>query len=276
LEFLVVNYIPFSSLDINAFRGFENTLEILIMNYAKLEKVPHAICQLTILKNLDFKYDTNLKENDSSIIEPCGNTLLTDTDMYLHLDNNNLHNFPDVFLAFPSLTVLTAINNNFRYIDNSIIPPDAHLETIFLSNNLFERIPSALNKFKSLQNLYIDSNKIRAVESVDLYGLSNLTTLYLNDNPLAYINPDAFSHNPSLNELYLQNTQIDHVPQAVVGLSNLNELYLEGNLIDCTCEMTYLRHWNVSAVTEFSTQCASSTETIKTFVMTSLQSCPGA
>ncbi|XP_060593774.1 leucine-rich repeat transmembrane neuronal protein 3-like [Ruditapes philippinarum] len=120
LQTLTVKNIQFPHLDINAFHGFENTLTNLTLVSSKLEKVPYAVCHLSHLSSLTFRYDNNLQENKSSIFEPCGKKLSSLTS--LNLDSNNLHMFPNVFTLFPSITSLSLYNNKLQYIDITKIP----------------------------------------------------------------------------------------------------------------------------------------------------------
>ncbi|XP_053373956.1 decorin-like [Mercenaria mercenaria] len=300
---LQLNSNKINTIENNAFNGIENVTSNLRLNSNNLTTIPSAIGKLVNLEylyiysnplhsidssvmsnigrslihlnhltSLNFRYDTHLKENRSSIFEPCTGKLSTVTNLYL--DGNNLHVFPDVFTLFPSLTTLSLSSNKLEYIESSKLPSIARVTTIYLNNNLFERIPPALNRLKSLNILYIYNNNIKTIELADLSQLSMLTYLHLNNNPIVYISPTAFKHNLNLGTLYLQNTNLDHVPVAATYLTKLRNLYLSGRPIDCSCDMSYLKHWNATAVTNFNTKCASSTETIKTFVTNSLQSCP--
>lgn len=273
LHSLSVNHIPFSHLDIHAFHGFEQTLTYLSVKESKLGKVPFAICYLSHLSSFEFSYNSNLQENKSSILEPCSRKLTSATT--LKLDSNNLHIFPDMFSLFPSLTSVSLYNNKLQYIENSKVPSDSKLTFLSLQLNHFERIPYALNKLKSLRTIYILENHITTIETPDLAGLTSLMILNINRNPITYISPNAFGHNPYLSYIALEHTHLDHVPVAVTNVTSLAYFYLSGVPIDCTCDgMSYLKQWNVSTISTFKANCASSSETIKTYIMNALQACP--
>ncbi|XP_060555650.1 leucine-rich repeat-containing protein 57-like [Ruditapes philippinarum] len=273
LESLTVNQIQFPHLDINAFHGFEKTLKSLTLESSKLEKVPYAICNLSQLSSFDFRYNYHLQETKSSIFEPCGNKLLNVGSFYIAA--NNLNTFPDMFSLFPSLTYISAVANRHQYIDDTKIPFDSNVTGIHLSANMFDRIPYALNRMNRLTHVYLSQNRITTIEKPDLSNLTALTLLYLNGNPIKYIAVDAFKkNNIELSYLNLQNTHLDHVPTAVSSLAKLSTFILSGMPVDCTCDMSYLKHWNVSAVSTFTTKCAYTSETVKSFVMNSLQTCP--
>ncbi|XP_060559585.1 leucine-rich repeat protein soc-2 homolog [Ruditapes philippinarum] len=272
LENLTVNHIPFSHLDLYAFHGVESTLQLLQLDYSKLEKVPYAICQLSHLTSLYMRYNGNLQENKSSIFIPCGNEMVTVTT--LDLSRNGLYKFPDIFSLFPALTSLTLSFNNLQYIDYTKIKIDSKLTHLYLGENLFDRIPYALNKLKFLKTLRLSYNNIKTIDSPDLAGLHSLTELYLDINPVMFIAPDAFNHNVNLTRLNLYDTYLDHIPVAVTNLTKLSSIDFRRMPVDCTCDMTYLKQWNVSAIAEVLGICAFSSETIKHFVMNTLQSCP--
>lgn len=271
LSTLLVDSIPFSHLDKNVFHGLEHNLTELHIYYSNLEKVPDSICTLNNLQRLTILGNSLLNENGSSIFEQCSGPMLSVT--HIELSYDGLHTFPDVFSLFPSLVSLIMNNNTFEFIDSALIPTNYKVYTINLNSNMLQRIPSALKNFKSLTTIELQSNNIRTVEGNDLNGFFLLAYLDLSHNPLVYISTDAFSSTKKLGTLDLRDTHLDHVPAAVTQLSNLRYLILSGRPISCTCDNSYLKHWDVNAVYTFTTQCASSNQTIKHYVTTTLQSC---
>ncbi|XP_060569099.1 leucine-rich repeat protein soc-2 homolog [Ruditapes philippinarum] len=271
LQSLTINHIPFSHMDVNAFQGVNHTLKTLYLEYSKLEKMPLSICRLSNLSLLSFTYDSYLKENKSSILMSCGCKLPSVTRLYLH--SNSLHTFPDIFALFPSLTLLHMLGNNLQYIDYEKIPNNSNLTNLLLTNNLFDRVPYALNRLKFLKSLSLDGNNIKTIDTPDLVGLHSLTYLGISSNPIMFIAPDAFKHNVNLRHLRLYNTHLKHIPVAVTTLTKLFEIDLDGMSIECTCDMSYLKHWNVSTI-DIEGNCPFSSESIKYFIMHSLQSCP--
>lgn len=272
LENLTANHIPFSHLDMYAFHGVESTLQLLQLEYSKLEKVPYAICHLNHLTSLYIRDNDYLKENDSSIFIPCNKEMVSVTT--LDLSRNGLYKFPDIFSLFPALTSLTLSFNNLKYIDYTKIKIDSKLTHLYLGENLFDRIPYALNRLKFLKTLSLRYNNIKTIDSPDLAGLYSLTGLYLDNNPVMFIAPDAFNHNVNLTRLNLYDTYLDHIPVAVTNLTKLSSIDFRRMPVDCTCDMSYLKQWNVSAIAKIFGTCSFSSETIKHFVMNSLQSCP--
>ncbi|XP_060555649.1 leucine-rich repeat transmembrane neuronal protein 3-like [Ruditapes philippinarum] len=200
LQTLTVDNIQFPHLAINAFDGFENTLTSLSLKYYRLEKVPNAICHLSHLSELTIVYSYNLQKNMTPIFEPCGKELSSVTSLTLYA--NDLHTFPNITL-FPSLTLLNLNSNRLQNIDITKIPLHSKLATIDLEFNLLERIPDALNRLKSLQSLSFSSNKIMTIKTSDLAGLSSLTFLRVFDNPITYVEPEAFKDNFNLHHLDL-------------------------------------------------------------------------
>jgi Leucine-rich repeat (LRR) protein len=272
LQSLRLNHIPFSHMDMNAFQGVDHTLKTLYLEYSKLEKMPLSICRLRHLTSLSFLYNRYLNENKSSILMPYGCKLPFVTTLSFH--SNSLHMFPDIFAIFPSLTYLHMLGNNLQYINYEKIPFDSNLTTLLLSNNLFDRVPYALNRLKMLRSLSLGGNNIKTIDTPDLVGLHSLTDLDISSNPIMFIAPDAFKHNVNLRYLSLYNTHLKHIPVAVTTLTKLFDIDLYRMSIECTCDMSYLKHWNVAAIYRFDGTCAFSSEGIKYFIMHSLQSCP--
>ena len=138
-------------------------------------------------------------------------------------------------------------------------------------NNL-TRIPFAVNKAVNLRNLHVYDNQIDAVEDLDLSRLHNLTSLSLSGNPIVYLSPFAFTHNPLLNYIDISHTNIGHVPRALLGLKHLRNVHLSRKPLDCSCQaMSYLRSWNVTSIYIDAT--CSSGKSVKTYLTTDLPKC---
>ena len=134
-------------------------------------------------------------------------------------------------------------------VNSSIIPYNSTLNDIYIDKNDLVEIPAAFNKL-SLESLHISNNKISALTDTDLAQLPNLRWIDLNGNPLAHVSPNAFKNNPRLFHINFENTNLDHIPQAVLPLANLRSCLLFNTPIICSCdEMSYLRSWNVSDIT---------------------------
>ncbi|XP_060607814.1 leucine-rich repeat-containing G-protein coupled receptor 4-like, partial [Ruditapes philippinarum] len=270
LKSLTLNNLNFQHINSEAFQRFENSLTSLDMQHASyFDKVPNVVCHLLNLQTLTIKYFSKLDKNTTSLFDHCTRRLSKLTS--LNLDNNKLTHFPDVFHIFPTVTSLYLYVNNLEIIESEIIPSNTILTHIDLDSNRFKRIPNALNKMKRLGNLDLRRNDIVSVEDHDLSGLLSLQTLILLNNPIIYVSTNAFRNNKALSSLYLSGTNLKTIPAAVMSLPQLS--YFDIPPIPCSCEMSYLKNWNVTAVRSFNVQCSSSGTDIQSFILTSLQHC---
>lgn len=273
LKDLQVSRIPFSHLESDIFHGFENSLTSLTFDYSNLlQKIPFAVCNLQKLQSLTMNHFSLLQENRSSIFEHCKGRHLTVTSVTLQ--NDNLHSFPNVFEIFPSLTSLDMQSNSLELIEWEKIPNHNTLLEIDLRSNQFKRIPPAFHKLKLLTRIVLMRNEIISVEDFDLNVLKHLTHLYLDGNPLRYISPNAFRGNPSLHTLYLQYTKLITIPTAVLSLSMLTYLNVYYSPIECSCDMSYLNHWNITSSLTIYGDCKSFKMSVQDYVTTSLKLCP--
>ena len=95
-------------------------------------------------------------------------------------------------------------------------------------NNLYglQNIPN----IKTVQSLYLGSNKLTTIQSNAFAGLPNLKELVLLANQLTTIQPKAFAGLLNLTTLYLSYNQLKAIPtNALAGLTNLTRLDLFDN-----------------------------------------------
>ena len=80
---------------------------------------------------------------------------------------------------------------------------------------------------KNIQRLYLDNNLLEIVENGILNGLTQLYYLNLAENPLEYMETNAFdSIRPSLKKLNLKSTSLMSLEDFYHDMNNLNELIL--------------------------------------------------
>lgn len=274
LKTLGLSHVNVQHMNSEAFRGFENSLTSLSMDYVpNLDKIPNAVCQLSNLQSLILNHFSNLNENNTSIFDHCSKKLNKVTTIILR--HNDLTKFPDIFHIFPMITNLYLGSNQLDIIESEKIPTNNVLSYLELDNNKFTRIPNALNRMKNLVTLSLQNNEITSIEDHDLNTLVHLQNLYLNGNPIKYISTHAFRNNNALTYINLYGTSLRTVPAAFMSLSHLNNLDLRTkDPIPCTCDLSYLKGWNATAIRSFSGACSSTGITIQNFIMTSLQHCP--
>ena len=252
------------------FDGFKNTLSYLGIGSANLESIPSAVCRLTSLQKLNYRHSAMLGKNSSAIFDECSHEMPTVTSISLASDN--LTTLPK-FATFPNLKYLDLFMNAILFIESNTFVGLTSLVHIDLNYNHLTRIPFAINKATNLHRLIVGHNQIGTIEDFDLSGLHNLTSVFLHSNPLVYISPFAFQHTPLLSSIYMDSTNLGHVPQALLGLTNLHNVGLKGNQLTCSCQaMGYLKSWNITSVNIDAT--CNSGKSIKTYLTSNLLNCP--
>ena len=271
LSQLTIYGITFPMLDSTVFHSFENSLTSLEMSHANFERIPAAVCRLKYLKSFRSDSSPNLGRYNGSIFDACNHTMTTVTSLTLRFDQ--LTTIPKLVHIFPSLQSLGLYGNNLHFVESSSLAGLNSLTELNLGANHLTRIPFAVSMTHSLHYLFVQINQIDTVEESDLSRLQNLTYLYLSNNPLVYVAPFAFTHNPLLNNIYMQSTNIGYVPGALLGLDNLRYVQLSGKPIVCSChDMVYLKSWNVTSINIDAT--CSSGKAVKTYLASDLPKCP--
>ena len=270
LSSLTINNIQFPLLQSTVFHSFEKSLTTLEMSYANFKSIPATVCRLKSLISFTSNYSPNLSKYNASIFDECTHRMTNVT--YLTLQSNQLTVFPKLATVFPNLQTLDLRSNLLHLIESTSLMGLSALTTLYISNNQFNGIPSAINRARSLHTLYINDNQIDTVEDFDLQLLHKLTYITLYSNPLIYLSPLAFTHTPLLYYVNLRYTKLEYIPRAILGLKHMNTLYLSGKPIDCSCNaMSYLKTWNVSSINIYAS--CSSGQPVKTFLTTELQKC---
>ncbi|XP_060606319.1 uncharacterized protein LOC132758648 [Ruditapes philippinarum] len=273
LQHLTISSIPFESMNSSDFRGFDNSLITLDIKEApRLRNIPCALTNLPRLTSFYLEHSGRLGANGTSAIAVnCSRPSHSITTFTL--ENSNLTTFPDVLHNFPRTTSLNLLGNSLEFIEIEKISSANRLAKVDLASNNFRRIPSALNRMINLTELDLSKNLIISVEDVDLSGLSKLQTLSLADNPIRYISTHAFDNNKLLAELNLANTNLRMIPVSVTSLTHLADFDLTGVTITCSCDMAYLKNWNIKPITSLDGVCTNTNAALKNFLSTSLPLC---
>ena len=113
--------------------------------------------------------------------------------------------------------------------------------------------PNAFNGLRSLQELHLSFNQLKAIKSNSFVNLKNLHSLYLSSNHLGRIEVDSFNGLWNLNSLNLYNNRLSRInPNTFKCLNRLTELCLSHNQLkelkvdDAFIELKNLKTLNVS------------------------------
>lgn len=132
-------------------------------------------------------------------------------DYFLIWDNIDFPNIEQRFFeGIPDIKILRVLENKIRAINA----------------NVFIKLP------KSLEIVNLQNNQIEVVDALAFAGLSTVGELYLQQNKIAALEDGTFQYMSNLSELNLQNNLIEKVSeQTFSGLVNLKNLNMQSNKI---------------------------------------------
>ena len=192
----------------------------------------------------------------------------------LALDGNKLTHFPQIVKFTPHLHALFLSSNDISKIENNEVTYIASLTYLHLSNNDFKTFPIAVNKFRNLKTLSVFANDIASINDNDFVGLHQLRAIYLSVNPIVQIGSNSLKNTPLLERIYLLNTKITQIPEAVMVLRHLSYLSLFRLQTECSSsKMFYLKPWNVTGIF-ISYACCSSVKDVEKYLKDSFPKCP--
>ncbi|XP_006785758.1 leucine-rich repeat-containing G-protein coupled receptor 6 [Neolamprologus brichardi] len=230
------------SMGSRCFEGL-NSLETLDLNYNDLQEFPVAIRTLSKLQELGF-HNNNIKAIPERAF--VGNPQLQTIHFYenpiqfvgksafqflpkLHTLSLNgatqIREFPDL-KGTTSLEILTLTRAGLSALPLDLCEQLPRLRVLELSYNQIEDLPSFYH-CSALQEIGLQHNQIRRIESSTFQQLTSLRALDLSWNMMESIHPDAFASLHSLVKLDLTENRLSSIP--VVGLSGLTHLKLRGN-----------------------------------------------
>jgi len=268
--------IPFSNLPDNAFDKMVK-LERLEIAYSKLHQIPTSICQLASLEHFEFHHNDHIPNSATQLIS-CQNPL--QHVLYVGLNNNDLSFFPpNVLRVFTNTRTLDLSYNRISSIPDSLVPGSNQLYYFYISHNAFTQLPSVVSKMGELLNIVANGNPINSIDGSTLSHLNKLNQVTLNDVPLTYLDPHAFSTSYVLRNLYLERTNLTSVPAAIMHSADRFTVFMTGSHVECTCtNLAFIREW---PVTDFSSykkrvngQCVNINSSIQNFIIGLPGNCP--
>ncbi|KAI4502110.1 hypothetical protein M0802_002792 [Mischocyttarus mexicanus] len=215
------------------FRNFDN-------NFAFNRNITHLNLGNNNLEQIDLRSYTNLVklrlENNAIVMidDICGYKCLCISEMprlkYLMVSNNQIKDInEDIFTKMEQLVTLDLSNNNLERYFVTKIHKIHSLENIYLNNNKLNSI-SIKNRLQNLSVLSAANNNLQEIIP-NFVDAPNLKKLYLNNNKITIIDEDAFSKLNLLEELYLQDNLLDKLPNKWnKNLRNLRSINLSNNV----------------------------------------------
>ncbi|XP_051023571.1 platelet glycoprotein Ib alpha chain isoform X1 [Acomys russatus] len=203
----------------------------------------------------------------------CENKQLTVVPADLPEDTGILYLGKNQLGAFATASVGNLTHLTHLYLDRcELTSLQTHgkllkLETLDLSYNKLQSLPSLGEALPALTFLDVSFNQLSSLPPGALEGLSNLTELYLQNNHLSALPPGLLESTAKLEKLNLASNRLLELPQGLLaGLLSLNTLYLQGNKLstvpkgffrtlllpyaflhgntwNCDCEILYFRNW---------------------------------
>ncbi|KAK5609453.1 hypothetical protein CRENBAI_008789 [Crenichthys baileyi] len=195
-------------------------LVVLDLNYNDLQEFPVAIKTLSKLQELGF-HNNNIKAIPERAF--VGNPQLQTIHFY---ENPIQFVGKSAFQFLPKLHTLTLTRAGLSALPLDLCEQLAHLRVLELSYNQIENLPSFYH-CSALQEIGLQHNQIRRIESSTFQQLTYLRALDLSWNMIEWIHPDAFASLHSLIKLDLTENSLSSVP--VAGLGGLTHLKLRGN-----------------------------------------------
>ncbi|CAL9703091.1 unnamed protein product [Knipowitschia caucasica] len=230
------------SMDARCFEGLQS-LETLDLNYNNLQEFPVAIRTLSKLQELGF-HNNNIKAIPEKAF--VGNPQLQTIHFFenpiqfvgksafqflpkLHTLSLNgatqIEEFPDL-KGTTSLEILTLTRAGLSALPLDLCEQLPRLKVLELSYNEIDVLPSFYH-CSSLQEIGLQHNLIKKIESITFHHLNSLRTLDLSWNLIEWIDPNAFAFLHSLVKLDLSENRLHSLP--VGGLASLTHLKLRGN-----------------------------------------------
>lgn len=183
-------------------RSFNSSLTVLSMNQMRcsLEALINVSCSIPTVSKLQLR-SNNLTSVRSSLFQLCSN--VTEVELL----RNRIHSVDEA--AFRSMTRLTVLS---------------------LSDNNLDSVPAALRTLRTLEELDLSKNQIRALTCEDFANLTRLQRLILHANSISALPDCVFKDLSQLQVLRLQNNSISKLSGVFqLPFHKLRELYLNSN-----------------------------------------------
>ncbi|XP_029441581.1 volume-regulated anion channel subunit LRRC8D-like [Rhinatrema bivittatum] len=200
-------------------------LRELELHHCELQKIPHAVLNLTSLQTLD------LKSNGIQTVEELEGFHHLRRLTCLKLWHNSITFIPPAIGVIQNLEQLFLSHNRIECLPNDLFSL-LKLRHLDLSNNLISIIPQGIGQLELLHSFSVSSNKIEALPS-QLFKCIKLKALHLGNNKLSCLLAEV-GELTYLTSLELKGNSLESLPLEI-GLCPLlkkSGLIVEDALFD--------------------------------------------
>ncbi|CAG9797587.1 unnamed protein product [Chironomus riparius] len=174
---------------------------------------------------------------------------------YLNLSNNGIEELSHI--VFLQLKQLKTIDLSFNHLYNlplGIFANQHQLIEIFMDNTKIQKLSNWISRTNSnvtvskevLKNLkYLslrNSTNLKSVESCFFYNLPSVEKLYITNSQVTFL-PKGIGEMNQLVELDVSNNRLEFIPNGIQHLVNLKILNLLNNDLLCDCHMVWMLSW---------------------------------
>lgn len=208
----------------SSYEGFRSLskIEYLEVAYSKLEKIPDAFEEMTLLEDLTIRC-SNLSTIDWSWIKL--NRLTS-----INLESNSIKVVPSSFYWHKNLELVSFANNPIESIDFKGDNELSKLAYLYLGSTKLRSFPLPTERLSVLKVLYLYDSEFLEVP-IEVLKLTNLEELYFSESNFNNYKGIPPIKNHSVAYLDLSYCRLDEIPKWILSFEGVLELVLNNNNI---------------------------------------------
>ena len=135
----------------------------------------------------------------------------------LNLAENELDDINGLLQTQINLKWLNISNNHLAWFDYAFVPPS--VEWLDIHSNKIDALGNYYNLDGSFRLKYLDASKNQILELEPANILASMENLYLNENKIMKISPNTFLGKNQLNQVHLQKNDLSTLSRASLQVS---------------------------------------------------------